>query len=178
MSDEIQPGDVCLDLAQGNPVQVIDHAADTVREWGESNNYNLLETYGNRRLGATEDDTVWTCVYVGSLRSEPSNSYYFPTSRLARIEVESAHDERERVQRVIQLDLLADLFDVTFRGEIDKSHPLCDLVRKAFDDELVRDAEEISEARWLEDDGETDDTPLRSEPADFGGGESTGVQDL
>jgi hypothetical protein len=103
-------GDVVLDLAQGRPMLVTDQAADTVAAWHETHDYDLLGNYGNDRLGATERDTVWTCVYVGSIRSEPSKTYDFPSSRLARIEHEAATDG-ERVQDVIAEHVLTGLMD-------------------------------------------------------------------
>lgn len=105
-----------LDLAQGRPMQVQAKAADRADEWVEREGYALLENYGNTRFYATESDTVWTCVYVGSARNEPSDVYDFPEARLLRIETERAHGDR--VQDEVRFDLLSDLFDVMLeRGD-------------------------------------------------------------
>ena len=105
----IEPGDVCIDLAQGTTVQVVDVAAESVDEWQMGHNYDLLGNYANARLGATPHDRVYTCVYANSIQSEPSKAYDFPETRLARIEHESATGER--VQDVLAVELLADLFE-------------------------------------------------------------------
>ena len=111
-ADVIRPGDVVLDLAQGRPMQVTERVADSVEEWNETNGADLLDYYGNARLGATYGDRVYTCVYVSNLKSEPSNDYDFPSSRLGRIEVEAAHPERERIQDTIERELLTRMYEI------------------------------------------------------------------
>lgn len=106
---DIQIGDVVLDLAQGRPMQVVDRAADSVAIWERANDYDLTGNYGNSRLGATAEDAVFTCVYTGSIKSEPSKTYDFPESRLARIETEAAHGEI--VQETFAIELLADMVE-------------------------------------------------------------------
>lgn len=102
----LRVGDVCLDLAQGRPVQIVSDPQQTAGEWSESNNYNLMENYGNSRLGTTEEDAVFDCVYVGSLQSEPSKTYAFPEARLGRIEVESSDESINSIQEEFIFDLL------------------------------------------------------------------------
>ena len=108
-STDIQVGDVCLDLAQGRPVHVINDTELTAAEWSEANNYELTENYGNERLGATDEDRVFDVVYCGSIKSKPSKDYAFPESRLARIETEAADGGRAVADR-IRVDVLERLF--------------------------------------------------------------------
>jgi hypothetical protein len=86
----IRPGDICLDLAQGRPVHVLEDTGLTAAEWSEQNDYDLLENYANERFDATEHDRVYDVVYCSSAKSEPSKSYAFPESRLLRSETEAA----------------------------------------------------------------------------------------
>ena len=145
-TDVIQPGDVVHDLAQGQPMQVIERAADSVEEWNETNGTDLLEYYGNARLGATYGDRVYSCVYVSDLTSEPSKPYDFPSSRLGRIEVEAAHPEGDRVQDVLRRETLARLF---FEADGKQREDLLTLARDAFEEDgkLIRDAQGLAETR-------------------------------
>ena len=145
-ADVIRPGDVVLDLAQGRPMQVTERAADSVEEWNEENGADLLDYYGNARLGASYGDRVYTCVYVSNLKSEPSNDYDFPASRLGRIEVEAAHSDGDRVQDTLRRQTLAQLF---FEAADEEREDLVTLARDAFeeDGQLIRDAQELAETR-------------------------------
>lgn len=97
---EIQVGDVCLDLAQGRPVHVVEDTQMTAAEWSGNNGYDLEANYGNSRLGAGPNDRVFEVVYCSNLKSEPSKTYAFPESRLARVETESADDGMPVYDRV------------------------------------------------------------------------------
>ena len=112
MNDElpIEPGDVCIDLTSGRALHVMEKAADRADEWSLENNYELTENYGNARVGAAEDDTVWTCVYANSIQSEPSKDYAFPESRLRRVETERANGG-ERVQDEVRFEFAVQLLD-------------------------------------------------------------------
>jgi len=82
MSEQsIKLGDVCLDLAQGRPVHVIADTGQTVAEWSEANNYNLLDNYGNSRFDTTNDERVFDVVYCSNLKSRSSKTYAYPESR-------------------------------------------------------------------------------------------------
>jgi hypothetical protein len=105
MSD-IQVGDVVLDLAQGCAMHVLEEYDGTAAEWSAANGYELTENYGNDRLGASDGDAVFECVYCNAINSEPSKTYAFPESRLARVETEAADDGRPVAQRVM-VELLA-----------------------------------------------------------------------
>ncbi|WP_342746462.1 hypothetical protein [Natrinema ejinorense] len=61
---DIQTGDVCIDLAQGRPVHVVEDTGQTALDWSNENGYDLLENYGNRRFGSAADDRVFNVVYL------------------------------------------------------------------------------------------------------------------
>lgn len=151
MSDDIQIGDVVLDLAQGRPMLVTDTYDYDAAEWSERNDYDLCGNYANARLGAAPTDAVFECIYVGSIRSEPSKSYDFPVSRLARIEHESAVGER--VQERLTRQVLADLFAAAREADVDT---LGGIASAAFDEGLARDAHELAETREVLEGGEDD----------------------
>jgi hypothetical protein len=111
MTADIQIGDVCLDLTQGRPVHVIEDTGLTAAEWSEQESYKLTENYGNGRLGATDEDSVFEVVYCSSAKSQPSKTYAMPESRLLRIETEAADDGRQVYDRVVR-DVLEALFDL------------------------------------------------------------------
>ncbi|MFC5970036.1 hypothetical protein ACFPYI_01710 [Halomarina salina] len=154
-ADVIEPGDVVLDLAQGRPMQVIERAADSVEEWVDANDYDLLGNYGNARLGASVDDAVYTCVYVSNLKSEPSNRYDFPAARLGRVEVEAAHPDGERIQEVIRRQLLTTMYEIALKADAAESgrpdsfvQALNFCIDGVFGD-VRDDAREIAEAETL-----------------------------
>ncbi|UHQ98354.1 hypothetical protein HYG81_20040 (plasmid) [Natrinema zhouii] len=143
MSEQsIKLGDVCLDLAQGQPVHVVTDTGQTVAEWSEANNYNLLDNYGNSRFDATNDDRVFDVVYCSSLKSRPSKTYAYPESRLGRIESEAADAGRQVADRVV-VTVLEELFE---RAAKDDDGAVTVLERYATD---VGYADEAAEAREL-----------------------------
>lgn len=142
MTENIQLGDVCLDLVQGRPVQVIGVHDGDAADWSDRNNYDLCENYGNSRLGAAPSDAVFDCVYCSSAKSEPSKDYAFPESRLLRIEHESAAGERLQTRLIRQA--LADLFAAANDDDVDT---LGGIATKAFGEALARDALELAETR-------------------------------
>ena len=115
---EIRVGDVCLDLAQGRPVHVIQDTGLDAVEWSDANGYELLENYGNSRLGASSGDRVYDVVYCSSAKSEPSKSYAMPESRLLRIETEAADDGRPVADRAVR-DVLEQLYDLAMTLDTD-----------------------------------------------------------
>lgn len=142
MTDDIQLGDVCLDLAQGRPVLVVGTHDGDAAEWSDKNDYDLCENYANSRLGAAPSDAVFDCVYCSSCKSEPSKDYAFPESRLLRIEHESATEER--LQTRLARQALADLFAAANEDDVDT---LGGIATAAFDETLARDALELAETR-------------------------------
>ncbi|WP_306061033.1 hypothetical protein [Natronococcus wangiae] len=138
----IKLGDVCLDLAKGQPVHVVTDTGQTVAEWSEENNYNLLDNYGNSRFGEAEDDRVFDVVYCSSLRSRPSKTYAYPDSRLGRIESEAADVGRQVANRVV-VTVLEELFE---RAAMDDEGAVDVLKRYATD---IGYEDETAEAREL-----------------------------
>lgn len=146
MTDDIQLGDVCLDLAQGRPVMVVGTHDGDAAEWSDRNDYDLCGNYANARLGASPTDAVYDCVYCSSLKSEPGKDYAFPESRLVRVEHESAAGER--LQTRLARQALADLFAAAHEGDVDT---LGGIASKAFDEDLAREALELAETRDVAD---------------------------
>lgn len=149
MTEDIRVGDVVLDLAQGRPMQVVEvHSADA-GVWSVANGYDLSGNYANDRLGATDDDAVYECVYVSNLRSEPSKTYAFPEARLARIEVEAATKDGDRVQDALVTELLAEMFDAARewggQGMADEVWQVA--VDADVDHDVLRVAEELADAQ-------------------------------
>ena len=107
----IQVGDVCLDLCQGRPVHVVEDTNQTAAEWSGDHGYDLEENYGNSRLGTGPNDRVFDVVYCSSIKSEPSKTYAFPESRLARVETEAGDGGRPVADRV-RVELLDELFQI------------------------------------------------------------------
>ncbi|ELY62605.1 hypothetical protein [Natronococcus jeotgali] len=143
MSEQsIKLGDVCLDLAQGRPVHVVTDTGQTVAEWSEANNYNLLDNYRNSRFGAAEDDRVFDVVYCSSLKSRPSKTYAYPEPRLGRIESEAVDAGRQVADRVV-VAVLEELFE---RAATDDDGAVTVLERYATD---VGYTDEAAEAREL-----------------------------
>lgn len=139
MSDyPIGVGDVCLDLAQGRPVHVVEATSQTVDEWSETNNYDLADNYGNARLGTTGDDLVFDVVYCSNAKSEPSKTYAMPASRLLRIETEAADDGRPVYQRAVR-DVLTTVYIV-----MDLDDAPTERLVDAYGEELVDEARELA----------------------------------
>jgi len=144
---QIGVGDVCLDLAQGRPVHVVEATDLTAAGWSELNNYELCENYGNSRLGASADDAVFEVVYCSSLKSEPSKTYAMPASRLGRVETEAGDEGRPVRDRVIEA-LVARLFGVAI--DEDAGPTVADvstmLYHAGVDDEIREVGEELAKA--------------------------------
>ena len=146
MTDQLQIGDVALDLTQGRPVHVIDDTEQTVAEWSDANDYDLTENYGNSRLDTAADDRVYDVVYCSSAKSEPSKTYAMPASRLLRIETEAADDGRSVYDRVA-FEVLTDLFDAAYRSGQDATLATLEgLAQDAVGKELTTAAREYADA--------------------------------
>lgn len=145
----IQVGDVCLDLAQGRPVHVVEQYDGTAAEWSDANGYELTDNYGNSRLGATDDDAVFQVVFCSNAKSQPSKTYAMPEARLLRIETEAADDGRPVRERIVIETLATVLSAVRTHGN--QTGREADMVREwlaefdAFDDELLAVADELAE---------------------------------
>lgn len=144
-TSDIETGDVVLDLTQGRTMQVVEEHRQTAREWSGENDYELVENYANERMGASEDDLVYECVYAGSVKNRPSKSYAFPESRLARVEVEEAVDGR-RVQERIARDVLVGVFDSMLRYDALDDEDVEAVARHigGVDEDVVDEAHELA----------------------------------
>lgn len=115
LTDDFQLGDPVIDLANGRTMIVVETPMQTVAEWSGDNDYDLTENYANARLRARPNDRVYGCVYAASIQSEPSGPrggegpYTFPSSRLARVTIESVEGVR-RVYEAVAVDVLEQLF--------------------------------------------------------------------
>lgn len=148
-------GDVALDLAQGRPVQVVDVYEGDAEAWSEENNYELTENYGNARLDADPTDAVYDCVYVGSIKNEPSKSYAFPESRLARVEVDAVDAEMRRPAERVEVDVLAALLTEAHQGDWTKDpETLAAFFADAgFPADIIKEARELTDAQVAADGG-------------------------
>jgi hypothetical protein len=155
MSNPIQVGDVCLDLAQGRPVHVVEDLRQTAAEWSEANNYELCENYGNDRLGAADDDAVYEVVYCSNAKSEPSKTYAMPESRLLRVETEAADDGRPVAERAAR-EVLESLFAAAHHDDAPDTDALKTLAYSAgVEMALVDEAAELADVAHTI--GEADD---------------------
>lgn len=145
MSD-LQVGDVALDMAQGRPVHVVADTGQTAREWSDANGYDLLENYGNGRLGVGPEDRVFDVVYCSDASSKPSKTYAFPESRLLRVETEAADDGRP-VADLVRVEVLEALFDAAYWSGSDRTLSILEgLAQDAVGKELTTEARELAEA--------------------------------
>jgi hypothetical protein len=127
----ISIGDVCFDLAQCSKVQVVGHAADCVAEYSEREGYDLAEYKCHPQLRVSEDEPVYTCVYLpDSLKSSVSGTYDFPESRLARCPVEEANEDLNHIGREFLDEFLTALAEASVTEGQEKA--AADVVRRAF----------------------------------------------
>jgi hypothetical protein len=153
---DIRVGDAVYDLAGGGAkMVVVERVADSVEEHREREDFDLATYKSHPNLPVREDDPVFKCVFIpDSPGSEPGGGTYdFPAGRLARAPIEAANAEVERVQDVIVRDVLEELLvmasAIDSTGTVDDSHVdvVLDIAGEAFDERLVRDAEELAETR-------------------------------
>lgn len=166
-AENLQIGDVVLDLAQGRPMQIVDRYDGNAADWSEEKDYDLVGNYGNGRLGATEHDAVFSCVYCSSIKSEPSKTYDFPESRLARVEVDHAEEDLERIQYEIRQRFLVDLLVAGYGHEDlpgEAHEAIVEVASVVAEPRLASEAEELaaieieaSRQSTLSDGGESDE---------------------
>jgi hypothetical protein len=153
--DEIRVGDVCLDLAQGQPVHVINDTGLNAYNWSQQNDYEITENYGNSRFDASDDDRVVEVVYCSNIKNEPSKSYAFPVSRLARVETEAADNGRQVADRLV-VEALESLFGAAFRSGSEQTLTILeDLAEDAFGKDITGEGRELAEVNreveaWLD----------------------------
>jgi len=141
----LRVGDVALDLAQGRPVHIVEDCRQTAAEWGDENNYDLTDNYGNSRLGAADNDAVYEVVYCSSAKSEPSKTYAMPESRLLRIETEAADDGRPVAERAAR-NVLESLFAAAHHDDAPDTQALKTLAYSAdIEMALVDEAAELAD---------------------------------
>ncbi|MDL0127044.1 hypothetical protein [Halobacterium salinarum] len=145
---EIKVGDVVNDLGQnGKLMQVVDKAADSVKEYREREDFDLADYKAHPLLDVSDDDTVWTCVF---LTSEPtasfSGTYDYPESRLARQPVEEANQDLDRVQDALITTVLTALLETAGRDDMAASRSgLVDVASHAgVPTDLIEEAEELA----------------------------------
>lgn len=138
-------GDVCLDLAQGRPVHVIEASGQTVAEWSDANDYDLTDNYANSRLGVRQGERVLEVVYCSNAKSEPSKTYAMPASRLLRVETEAGDGGRPVYHRAIRETLEGVFLALADAGMDHRIDGLADNLRPAFGDDLVDEARELAD---------------------------------
>lgn len=164
----IKPGDVAIDLQDGAKLQVVARAADSVAAFRAEEGMDLAEYKSHPLFDVTDDEPVWTCVYLpGDVSTSFNGTYDFPDSRLARVPVEEANQQLERVQRDLVVEVLATLLEnATEAGdkevmqpedEILRSKDLAEVVELCWPDEhagVFDDALELAEARVAAEEGD------------------------
>jgi len=140
-------GDPVMDAAQGRAMVVLDAPDQTVDEWSENNNYDLLDNYANARFDPSPTEAVVECVYVSDVRSKPSKSYTFPASRCVLIEAHRADTGERLADRVVE-QLATDLFGAAI--DSDTGPTVADvsglLFQAGVGDDIRERAEEVAKA--------------------------------
>ena len=107
----IKVGDVCHDVLGSGTLQVVCKAADSVSEFASREDFNLVEYKTHPLLDVDDSQSVWTCVY---LPNEPTVSfngtYDFPDGRLARVPIETASQDLQRIQDRLIVGIFKALF--------------------------------------------------------------------
>lgn len=145
MREDYRIGDPVMDAAQGRAMVVVAAPDQTVAEWSEANNYDLLENYANAKFDPSPDEPAVECVYVSDVRSEPSKTYTFPASRLRLIDVHHADDGRRLSERVA-LGVLEQLFDAAYSSGSDRTLSILEaLAQDAVGKEMTTEARELAD---------------------------------
>lgn len=152
---QLKIGDTAHDLVKRGKVQVVGKAADTVRKHREREDYDIASYRANALLDVADDEPVYTCVY---LPDEPTTSfsgtYDFPRSRLARVPLEAANQDLDRVQRDIVMHTLAAMVGLARSlddTDMEPAHPesYVDAVRECWPADhaaVLEDAVQLAEA--------------------------------
>lgn len=107
----IRAGDVVIDLVERGKMAVVERAAETVAEHRATEDYDIATYKAHPLLDVSDDETVWTCVYLPDKPTASfSGTYDFPESRLARIPIEEANQDLRRVQERQLVTVLETLF--------------------------------------------------------------------
>lgn len=154
LANDFTLADVAIDLSRGRAVQVVGLPGQTVAEWSDREGYDLMDNYANERTRAHPDDPVIEAAYVSSIQSEPNGprgsdegAYTFPSSRLARVTIESIEGV-DRPYDAVARDVLRRLLLETAR--LDDGQGARDLVC-GLAEAAGADPDVVSEARELAD---------------------------
>lgn len=149
LGDDFQLGDPCIDLATGRTVTVVGLPGKTVAEWSGDNDYDLTDNYANERTRVSPNDPVIEAAYTSSVQSEPNGprgsdegAYTFPSSRLARVTIESI-DGVDRVYDAIARDVLTQMLK-SVASDGARSN-ITAAAREALDAETVTLARELAD---------------------------------
>lgn len=160
------PG-VAFDVGQKGfaRVLVVQRLADTVTEYDAARGdgeKGQLEYFKNAMVGATEDDTVYQCVYLpdspvgrGEL-NDPKTRYPVPESRLIPFRAEKAdpvdNSGKETPREAVQRDTMESLFDAARTFTDAPSMDTIELLARhtGINDDVVQSAREVVEARSYE----------------------------
>lgn len=95
--DELDAGDVAIDLVTRQPLLVRRRVADDLASYYEEHDFDLLTYKQHCWLPVRIGDAVFECVFIGDIEGlhSFSNSYDYPASRLARVPVELAGGESD-----------------------------------------------------------------------------------
>jgi hypothetical protein len=145
---DIKIGDVVHDLVEGGAMVVVDRPADSVADLREREDFDLAGYKAHPLLDVTDDDAVFTCVYIPSQPTASfSGTYDFPEARLARVPVEAANQDLGRVQRGLTVAVLEALFDRAYAsGNEGLVEDLDAIAGEAFGAELAHEGRELAEA--------------------------------
>jgi len=103
----LRAGDVAIDLVERGKVLVVEKAADTVTDHQQREDYDIQDYKGNALLNVSDDEAVWTVVYLPDKpTTEFSGGYDFPESRL----VENARESFRRPQETQAVAMLEAMF--------------------------------------------------------------------
>jgi len=160
----LKVGDVAHDLIKRGKVIVVEKAAATVEDYRRFEDFDLVEYQSHPLLDVTDEETVWTCVY---LPDEPkvdfSGTYDFPESRLARIPVEEVNDDIQRPQRASTVLTLSLVFDSMQRYEAideDDIHAVADHIGDDIYRDYIDEALEVARVENHFEDTEADSDDL------------------
>lgn len=143
----LRAGDVAIDLIKRGKVMVLERAAISVREHRQTADYDIGDYGGNPLLDVTDEETVWTCVYLpDEPTTEFSGTYDFPESRLARVPVEEANQDLRRPQEAQALSMLEAMFTAAMESRFETATDDLEFIaRQALPDDLVDEARELAD---------------------------------
>jgi len=93
----LEAGDVAIDMVTRQPLLLVERVADDLAEYYEEHDFDLLNYKQHTFLPVDIDDAVFECVFIGGIDDlhSFSDTYDFPSGRLARVPVEVATGDDE-----------------------------------------------------------------------------------